>query len=68
MLWPIWDTIKCPVLVLRGVESELLPAAVAEDMTRRGPKARLVTVADAGHAPALLGDDQLQPIRAFLLS
>ncbi|MFO0988662.1 MAG: alpha/beta hydrolase [Alphaproteobacteria bacterium] len=66
VLWPIWDTIKSPVLVLRGVESELLPAAVAEDMTRRGPKARLVSVADAGHAPALLTERELAPIRAFL--
>jgi len=67
-LWPIWDMVRCPVLLLRGAESALLPAAVAEEMMRRGPRAALVTVAGAGHAPALLDDDQLQPIRAFLLS
>lgn len=68
VLWPVWDMVRCPVLLLRGAESALLPAAVAEEMTRRGPRAALVTVAGAGHAPALLSDDQLQPIRAFLLS
>lgn len=68
VLWPVWDMVRCPVLLLRGSESELLPAAVAEEMTRRGPRAALVTVAGAGHAPALLGEDQLHPIRAFLLS
>lgn len=68
VLWPIWDMVRCPVLLLRGAESALLPAAVAEEMMRRGPRAALVTIAGAGHAPALLGDDQLQPIRAFLLS
>ena len=66
VLWPIWDAIKCPVLALRGVESELLLPSVAEEMTKRGPKARLVTVADAGHAPALLTERELAPIRAFL--
>jgi len=67
-LWPVWDMVRCPVLLLRGADSELLPAAVAEEMTRRGPRAALVTVAGAGHAPALLSDDQLHPIRAFLLT
>jgi pimeloyl-ACP methyl ester carboxylesterase len=68
VLWPIWDMIECPVLLLRGADSELLPAAVAEEMTRRGPGARLVTVADAGHAPALLTERELAPIRDFLLA
>ena len=67
-LWPIWDLVKCPVLLLRGAESPLLPAAVAEEMTRRGPKARLVTAEGAGHAPALLTDSQIRPIREFLLA
>jgi pimeloyl-ACP methyl ester carboxylesterase len=68
VLWPIWDMIKCPVLLLRGAESDLLPAPVAEEMTRRGPKARLVTIAGAGHAPALLSDLEIRPIREFLLA
>ena len=68
VLWPIWDMITCPVLLLRGAESELLPAAVADEMTRRGPKARLVTIDGAGHAPALLSEQELRPIREFLLA
>jgi pimeloyl-ACP methyl ester carboxylesterase len=68
VLWPIWDLIKCPVLLLRGADSELLPATVAEDMTKRGPKARLVTIEGAGHAPALLAEREMAPIREFLLA
>ena len=68
VLWPVWDMVKCPVLLLRGAESELVPAAVADEMTQRGPKARLLTVAEAGHAPALLTDTQIRPIREFLLA
>jgi pimeloyl-ACP methyl ester carboxylesterase len=68
VLWPVWDMVRCPTLLLRGADSELLPAAIAEEMTRRGPKARLITVQGAGHAPALLNDEQIRPIREFLLA
>jgi pimeloyl-ACP methyl ester carboxylesterase len=65
VLWPIWDRIRCPVLVLRGAESDLFPANVAEEMTQRGPKARILTIAQTGHAPVLMSDDQIRPIREF---
>ncbi len=67
-LWPIWDAIRAPVLALRGVESDLLTAATAEEMTRRGPKARVLAFDGVGHAPALMSDDQIAPIRDFLLA
>jgi len=67
-LWPIWDRIKCPTLTLRGAESDLLAHATAEEMTKRGPKAKLVEFAGIGHAPALLSDDQIGVVRDFLLS
>jgi pimeloyl-ACP methyl ester carboxylesterase len=65
-LWPTWDTILCPTLVLRGKESDLLLRATAEEMTRRGPKAQLVEFAGIGHAPALMADDQIAVVREFL--
>ncbi len=64
-LWPVWDAITCPTLVLRGADSELLPQSVAEEMTRRGPRARLAVIAGAGHAPALQGAEEIAHIRAF---
>jgi pimeloyl-ACP methyl ester carboxylesterase len=66
-LWPTWDAIKCPVLVLRGAQSDILPKDAAEAMTQRGPRARLVEFAGIGHAPALMADDQIAAIREFLL-
>jgi pimeloyl-ACP methyl ester carboxylesterase len=65
-LWALWDRVRCPVLVLRGGESGLLTAATAADMSRRGPRARVVAFAGVGHAPALLSADQIAPIRDFL--
>ncbi len=65
-LWPLWDAIRCPTLVLRGVESDLLAAATAAEMARRGPRPRIVEFAGVGHAPMLLTPDQYAPVVAFL--
>ncbi|HUN49212.1 MAG TPA: alpha/beta hydrolase [Stellaceae bacterium] len=67
-LWPQWDAITCPTLVLRGAESDLLRAADAKTMTERGPRARLIEYPGIGHAPALRADDQIAAVRDFLLS
>ncbi|HEV2677231.1 MAG TPA: alpha/beta hydrolase [Aliidongia sp.] len=64
-LWPFYDRIPCPTLVIRGARSDLLLAETARDMTRRGPKAALFEVADAGHAPALMEEAQLARIEEF---
>ena len=66
-LWPFWDRIKCPVLVLRGANSDLLRSDTAEEMKVRGPKARVVEIADCGHAPALMAPEQIRIVRDFLL-
>jgi len=66
VLWPLWDALGCPTLVLRGGESDLLRADTAEEMTRRGPRAQLVTFDGIGHAPALMSPDQIATIEAFL--
>jgi pimeloyl-ACP methyl ester carboxylesterase len=66
-LWAVWDAITAPTLLLRGAESDLLTREVAMDMTRRGPRASLMEFSGVGHAPTLLSDTQIAPIRAFLL-
>jgi pimeloyl-ACP methyl ester carboxylesterase len=53
------------VLILRGVTSDILPADVAAEMARK-PGTRLIEIADAGHAPALMAQDQISAIRDFL--
>ncbi len=65
-LWPVWDKVTCPVLVLRGAESDLLLPATAREMTRRGPRATLVEFPGIGHAPALTSADQIAAIRDWL--
>ncbi len=67
MLWAAYDAIRCPTLLLRGAESDLLSAATAQAMTTRGPKARLHTVEQVGHAPMLVEPEQVAVVREFLL-
>ena len=66
-LWPQWDRIACPTLVLRGAESDLLRRPDALAMTQRGPRASLVEFPGIGHAPALMAADQIAAVRGFLL-
>lgn len=66
-LWPVYDAIKCPTLLVRGAKSDLLTAATAREMTERGPRARLVEIPDVGHAPTLMSSEQITVVRDFLL-
>ena len=67
-LWPLWDAITCPTLVLRGAQSDLLSSATAGAMSGRGPKPRVVEFAGIGHAPMLLARDQVDTVVEFLRS
>ncbi|MGO9543842.1 MAG: alpha/beta fold hydrolase [Rhodomicrobium sp.] len=67
-LWPTYDAIHCPTLVLRGAESTLLLKKTAEEMKRRGPKAETIEFAGVGHAPWLMAKDQIKAVRDFLLA
>ena len=67
-LWGVWDKVRCPTLLLRGRLSDMIARNVARAMTKRGPKAKLVEFAGAGHAPALIDEEQIGPVRNFLLA
>jgi len=65
-LWKYWKAIRVPILVLRGVESDLVPADLADRMERLNPLASVRTFPDCGHAPPLLAPDQIEPVADFL--
>jgi pimeloyl-ACP methyl ester carboxylesterase len=65
-LWPVWDAIRCPTLLLRGAHSDLLSAPTAQSMAQRGPRATLVEFEGVGHAPSLMAPDQVDAITGFL--
>ena len=67
-LWPFYDQIRCPTLVIRGETSDLLTPQTVQAMTERGPKAKAVELKGIGHAPTLIHDDQVALVRDFLLA
>jgi len=65
-LWPLWDAIRCPTLVLRGAQSDLLSHATAQAMAARGPRARVAEIPHVGHAPMLLSAEQVAIVVDFV--
>ena len=70
-LWNVWDRVACPVLILRGEDSDLLHASTVREMQKRGIAGknglvRAVEVRDVGHAPALMNDAQISIVEEFL--
>ncbi|MEX2009412.1 MAG: alpha/beta hydrolase [Dongiaceae bacterium] len=63
-LWAAWGAVRCPVLVLRGGDSDLLLPDTAERLSRDG--ATVVEFPGVGHAPALMAADQIAVVREWL--
>jgi len=66
-LWNIWGRLGCPVLVLRGAESEVLLPATLREMRERKPDLEIAEFEGVGHAPALMSTDQIAVVKRFLL-
>jgi pimeloyl-ACP methyl ester carboxylesterase len=66
-LWPVWEAIASPTLILRGAESDLLLKDTAEEMLTRGPEAELIEFPGVGHAPMLMDPAQIRAVREWLL-
>ncbi len=70
LIWHHYDALEIPVLLLRGVDSDLVLQDTAEQMRTRGPGARgqlqWVEVPGCGHAPALNVPEQLVLVSDFI--
>jgi pimeloyl-ACP methyl ester carboxylesterase len=64
--WSAWYRVPCPVLLIRGERSDIFPRSVASTMLASKPRAELVEVARAGHAPALMSKAEIAAVREFL--
>ena len=69
-IWPHYDAIEVPVLLLRGAQSDLVLADTVPRMQVRGPGARgllqTIEVPGCGHAPALNTPEQLDWVTRFI--
>src|SRR4029453_884417 len=62
-LWPLWCDIACPILLVRGADSDVLSAETAKRMLEENPNTRFVEVPGAGHT---VPGDQPTAFRALL--
>ncbi|HEY0183015.1 MAG TPA: alpha/beta hydrolase [Rhodopila sp.] len=63
-MWPLWERIRVPRLVIRGANSDILLRDTVVRMEASGAEA--YEVPETGHAPALLDPLQIEAIRSFL--
>ncbi|MEB3702594.1 Alpha/beta hydrolase [Candidatus Bealeia paramacronuclearis] len=61
-----WHDLKCPVLVIRGQESDLLTPEIVEKMSYLQPQMEVVEIPGAGHAPALMSSEEIEGVSAWL--
>jgi pimeloyl-ACP methyl ester carboxylesterase len=66
-LWSTWAEIRCPTLVLRGADSDVLSRETVEQMQALRPGVEVLELPGIGHAPALMSDNQIAAVREFLL-
>jgi len=66
-LWSTWAEIRCPTLVLRGAESDVLSHDTLLQMQARRPGVEVLEFPGIGHAPALMSHDQIAAVKEFLL-
>ena len=65
-LWPMFDLVRAPVLVVRGAESHVLTPGIVTKMCSRHPASKAVEVPGVGHAPWLSEPVALAALREFL--
>jgi len=66
-LWKLWNKVKAPVLILRGSDSDVLPAKIAEQMKKGRNNVRVTEIRGAGHAPMLMSDMQVEVVKNWLI-
>ncbi|MGH8704040.1 MAG: alpha/beta fold hydrolase [Burkholderiales bacterium] len=66
-LWATWSEIRCPTLVVRGGDSDVLSAETLAQMRAARPEIEVLELPRIGHAPALMSEDQIAAVRRFLL-
>ena len=65
-LWSVWNKIKCPILIIHGHHSDILLREHIIKMRETHPDTTLIEINDAGHAPALLQQEEHEKIACWL--
>ena len=65
-LWPFFEAIECPTLLIRGANSVILPRDMTEKMRSLQPNMDFREFAGCGHVPSLMAPDQIDVIQDWL--
>ena len=65
-LWNYWDEIRVPILAVRGAQSDFVPPFLIKEMKRRAPHMSTYEVADTGHMPMLMSQEEIDAVERFL--
>lgn len=63
----VWDAVACPVLLLHGTDSDVLPLSIAQAMCAK-PHVSYQPYEGVGHAPALMDKAQIARVQLWLKS
>ena len=64
-MWHAFKQIHCPMLIVRGGNSDLLSSATAAEMCKVNPHARVIEIPGVGHAPAFVKAEQIALAKEF---
>ena len=64
--WEQWARVRCPILLIHGMQSDVLFAPTIRRMSR-GKDVTLMHLPDTGHAPLLADRNQISFLRDWLL-
>lgn len=67
-LWPLWQQIRCPRLLLHGATSDVLTSAVVARMEAECDNLSTCTFPGVGHAPSLMESEQIALVTRWLRS
>lgn len=63
----LWQPVACPILLLRGANSEVLPVETAAMMRQDKAQLDFAEIPDCGHAPHLMSEEQISLVKDWLL-
>jgi pimeloyl-ACP methyl ester carboxylesterase len=66
LAWAMFSSITCKMLLIRGMDSDVLPASIADRMVNRALSVERLDISNTGHAPFLNTSEQISKIRSFL--
>jgi pimeloyl-ACP methyl ester carboxylesterase len=66
--WDALGALRCPILLVRGAESDILSAETADEMSRLQPGMRRVDLAGVDHAPTLSEPEAVAALDRFYLA